>query len=296
MSSITTAVPIGLISKWCVLVPGFNFNVMCEGERGNDTSSVFQNICCGGTIVNTKNNTMSNNDDDDDGIPDPVYLEDLACCRPSESEGDAAIFPPPFATSGTTCPFGTPTPLASLAATNTANVASVYEATIASAFYSLGLTDPLNGAMLQTPYCFWAKTKGMQVETVTLPAPDITRYTTTEDQTGGLITVTIPPTSIKTATPSVSLTSVSGTAFATSGSSQATGSPVATETKSTSLSASADLDKTAGLYAISNKAANVTIIEVPIPIRNHKIPRLSPSHRSPVQKLLFTLIFVSLAR
>ena len=76
-------------------------------------------------------------------------------------------------------PFSTPTPLASLAATNTANVASVYEATITSAFYSPGLTDPLNGTLRQTPYCFWAKTEGVQMETVTLPAADITQYTIT---------------------------------------------------------------------------------------------------------------------
>jgi hypothetical protein len=68
------------------------------------------------------------------------------------------------------------------------------------------------------------------METVMLPAPDITRYTITEDQTEEIITMTIPPTSIKSS-------SASGTALATAVSVQAKGSPVVKGTKSaTSLS------------------------------------------------------------
>jgi hypothetical protein len=60
-----------------------------------------------------------------------------------------------------------------------------------------------------------------------LPAPDIMRYTITEDQTGRIITMTVPPTSVNAG-------STSGTALATAVSVQVKGSPIVTGTKSAS--------------------------------------------------------------
>lgn len=167
MSSITTVIPSGILPAWCLSNPwgweGPNDRHRC----GSNSSAVhdpvdanYWNVCCDGDIVYTKGDIWS--------LPRSITIDDLVCCRYlGKLQGGVRPLPtgPPW-----TCDNGQPTPLASLAATNTDN-ARDYLATYASANDTGGtLTDMF---WTETPWCLWVDTKtsgGVPMATVTVPA------------------------------------------------------------------------------------------------------------------------------
>jgi hypothetical protein len=168
-SSITTAVPSGLVSDWCIQdsvdVQG-NANVC--GDSGKHPSD-YGTICCAGDIVDTASDTYRYGN-----ANDTINLDTLVCCRiegPQANGGLQAI-----ATDRNQCTEGNATPLASFAATNTAN-AALWEKTLTSAYQSIGPSTTVIGdyVPLQSPRCLWVYTKtGVALRNVTVPAADIT--------------------------------------------------------------------------------------------------------------------------
>ena len=167
MSSITTAVPHGPINTdWCIqdilFVDGNTPNGCANSTRGQKSSD-FETICCVGDIVDTTQNLFAFR------ITNSINLANLVCCR---IEGPQAGGFGPINTVATACTEGTPTPLASMAATNTDN-AALYRETFTSA--SFGGETPGDFVPTMTPTCLWVYTKtGMALRNVTVPAADIT--------------------------------------------------------------------------------------------------------------------------
>jgi len=183
-SSITTAVPSGLITDWCIQdsidVDG-NANVC--GDSGENPSD-YGTICCAGDIVDTTSDLYKYGN-----ANNTINLDNLVCCRvegPQAQGGLQAI-----ATDRTQCTEGNATPLASFAATNTAN-AALWEKTYTSAYQSVGPSTTVIGDVvpLQSPRCLWAYTKtGVALRNVTVPAADITTPPApTTDAMGSAIT------------------------------------------------------------------------------------------------------------
>jgi hypothetical protein len=183
-SSITTAVPSGLVSDWCIQdsvdVEG-NANVC--GDSGKNPSD-YGSICCAGDIVDTASDTYRYGNSND-----TINLDTLVCCRiegPQAQGGLQAI-----ATDRNHCTQGDATPLASFAATNTAN-AALWEKTLTSAYQSVGPSTTVIGdyVPLQSPMCLWVYTKaGVALRNVTVPAADITTPVPTTDAMGSTITM-----------------------------------------------------------------------------------------------------------
>ena len=183
-SSITTAVPSGLVTDWCIQdsidVEG-NANVC--GDSGKHPSD-YGTICCAGDIVDTASDTYRYG-----YANDTINLDTLVCCRiegPQAQGGLQAI-----ATDRNHCTQGKATPLASFAATNTAN-AALWEKTLTSAYQSVGPSTTVIGdyVPLQSPVCLWVYTKtGVALRNVTVPAADVTTPPApTTDAMGSAIT------------------------------------------------------------------------------------------------------------
>lgn len=166
MASVTTVIPTGILSNWCLSNPwgwqGPNDRYRCGSRSGavhDPIDANYWNVCCDGDIMYTKADIWK--------LPN-ITMEDLVCCRYKGSlKGGIRPLPtgPPW-----TCDIGQPTPLASLAATNTDN-AREYLATYASSNDTgTTLTDML---WTETPWCLWVDTKtsgGAPMATVTVPA------------------------------------------------------------------------------------------------------------------------------
>ena len=224
-SSITTAVPSGLISsEWCIqdLLDWDDLPSQCadSGENPSDYSS----ICCAGPIVDTETNLWSFGGSSRNRT---INLDTLACCiREGPQQGGIL----PFPNDPLGCPDGKPTPLASFAATNTAN-AAIYEVTYTSASVSGGLATTVTGDFIprNTPVCLWVNTKtGVAMTNVTLAAADITTLPApTTDEFGWTITTgSFAPSSTSDSETlstgaAVSTTSTSGAASTYGGSSTA---------------------------------------------------------------------------
>ncbi|KAI6088185.1 hypothetical protein F4821DRAFT_234814 [Hypoxylon rubiginosum] len=199
MSSITTSIPISPISSWCLTVAWFYDGTRheCANETLGFKKSDFQTFCCNGDILDTKKDVWKPSTWHGDSA---VNLADMVCCG---LDGAQAGGIHPLPTAYTTCSAGSPTPLASLAGTNTDNAAA-YLVTYTSASYG----D--NGAVgnfipTETPTCFWAYKASAEMEEITLPAPDIkTLPPATTDELGLPITPTSEsiPTSTSTSTSS----------------------------------------------------------------------------------------------
>lgn len=168
MSSITTAVPSGTGYDWCIKSLYANFDsteiAQCANSSRGTTESDFETICCDGMIIDRTRNLWSWQSG-----PTYVDLANLVCCHIEgpQQGGLQPILPD----NGLTCTTGTPTPLASMAATNTAN-AQIYPLT----FTSASGVSPNIGDMLwtATPYCLWADTAhGVAMMEVTVPAATI---------------------------------------------------------------------------------------------------------------------------
>lgn len=168
MTSVTTAVPVGPISDWCIK----QYSVVSPTEYtrcGNATDGShdhdYQSICCDGTIVNTARDLVRGG---------RIRVNDLVCCQ-LHGPQKGGLFP--LANAATECSTGTPIPLASLAATNN-KYAQSYTVTYKNAA-GMGMTG--DWVRTKAPTCLWANTaKGAQVTPVTvLAAPQPTLPTTT---------------------------------------------------------------------------------------------------------------------
>jgi hypothetical protein len=169
-SSITTAVPSGLISsEWCVQNSLDWDDLPNQCADSADNPSDYSTICCAGSIVDTESNLFSSGST----LNRTINLDTLVCCV-EEGPQQGGILP--FNNDPLECPDGKPTPLASFAATNTAN-AAVYEVTYTSASVSEGRTTTVTGDHIprKSPMCLWVNTKsGVEMMNVTVAVADIT--------------------------------------------------------------------------------------------------------------------------
>lgn len=180
MSSITTAVPSGLIAtSWCLqeLLDHDNNLSKCANSSLGQTTADFETICCDGDIVDTTQDLYN--------LSGPrketsIDLDNLVCCGVHGPQ--AGGFGPPI-NLATACTEGRATPLVRLAATNTGN-AALYAATFTSA--SFGMTVTGDYIPTETPTCLWAYTKtGVKMRNITVKAADITTLPpSTTDQYG----------------------------------------------------------------------------------------------------------------
>jgi len=223
-SSITMAVPSGLIStEWCIqnLLDWDDLPNQCAGSGENPSD--YSSICCAGSIVDTENNLWSSGSSRNRTI----NLDTLVCCI-QEGPQQGGILP--FPTDQLACPDGSPTPLASFAATNTAN-AAIYEVTYTSASQSADESTTVTGDFIprKSPMCLWVNTKtGVSMTNVTVAAADITTLPApTTDKFGWPITTgSLAPSSTSESETSstdaaASTTSASGAASIYGGSSTA---------------------------------------------------------------------------
>ncbi|KAI2472505.1 hypothetical protein F4781DRAFT_341086 [Annulohypoxylon bovei var. microspora] len=224
MSSITTAIPTDPIAEWCIgpLQYYDGDKYQCANSTKGTEESDFETFCCDGEIINTVHDIWKpafftgNNHS--------LSLSDMVCCGLSGPQAGGVL---PLPSVYTECNGGSPTPLASLANTNTEN-AQLFQVTYTSASFgsnTVGDFIPTN-----TPNCFWAYTSGAATAEITLPTPDITTLTPVSTNVFG---DTITKTS---ATRTTSKSSASETGTAESGSSTAPQTTVLSGTSSQSSS------------------------------------------------------------
>ena len=182
MSSVSTIVPTGALQSWCMT--SFDpdetnpFWDACGRETKNATAD-FQTICCDGEIIDTELNIWAGLQRESN---EPLYLqmEDMVCCRQAGRNPGGLL---PLNTDYTQCASGEPTPLASMAATNTEN-AQNFAVTYISA--SAGTAD---WTTRSSPSCIWINTKSVDGTTaVVLPAADITTLPKESDDYAQLAT------------------------------------------------------------------------------------------------------------
>lgn len=171
-SSIITSVPAGLIrGDWCIQnLQDFQHQPNeCAKAAEDQESSDFDTICCAGDIIDTTQDLW----DYRTRNQTEVDLANLVCClyanAPLNSGSRNTSAP-------NTCSQGSPTPLASLAATNTEN-AALYQRTYTSAgTYSWISSTGYYGDYVPTatPECMWVYTKtGVEMSEVTVPAATV---------------------------------------------------------------------------------------------------------------------------
>ncbi|KAI1656908.1 hypothetical protein F4813DRAFT_390249 [Daldinia decipiens] len=187
MSSITTAIPTGLITEWCLSVAqhfdGSRYE--CAADEPGWKASNFQTFCCNGDILNTAKDIWR---DIGRGKNNSIDMADMICCGLGGAQQGGLQ---PLPTAHTECAAGAPTPLASIAGTNTDNAAA-FRVTYTSASFGQGTTGDY--IPTEQPTCFWAYTVGVGTTQITLPAPDIA--TLPPDTTGAFgFTVAAPGTS-----------------------------------------------------------------------------------------------------
>ncbi|KAI8957491.1 hypothetical protein F5Y11DRAFT_339416 [Daldinia sp. FL1419] len=168
MSSITTAIPTGLITEWCLgAVTRFDGSRLeCAAGKPERKKSDFQTFCCNGDILNVEKDIWR---DVGRGKNNSMAIADMICCGKGGAQ-EGGIHPLP--TAYTACSEGAPTPLASVAGTNTDNAAP-FRVTYTSASFGAG-TEVGDYIPTETPTCFWAYTVGVGTTEITLPTPDIT--------------------------------------------------------------------------------------------------------------------------
>lgn len=194
MSSITTVFPSGAVQPWC-LAPIFGFSLapisICAAAN---VSAEFQTVCCDGDIIDTTGQAFQ------PGPQRPLDVDNLVCCVLS---GTLDWRNDPVTIGSTTCASGSPTPIASLAATNTQN-ATPYEIDYTNVPTSLLSSTEIT--VSATPNCLWLYTaSGVVMTTVTVPAVhDVTSPTSTMNSMAS--TITTRPTSTSQA--SISVTSL----------------------------------------------------------------------------------------
>ncbi|KAI2630408.1 hypothetical protein GGS26DRAFT_559316 [Hypomontagnella submonticulosa] len=163
MSSITTTIPTGPINKWCLgpRSSGDGQRFQCANETRGTQESDFQTFCCNGKILDSARDLSTI------GTNHTLHLADMICCGVS---GPQAGGLDPSATQHTACIQGSPTPLASLAGTNTDNAVDfVVTYTSVSWDGTVGDFSPT-----EAPSCFWVYKVDAEMEEITLPAPEFT--------------------------------------------------------------------------------------------------------------------------
>jgi hypothetical protein len=222
-SSITTAVPSGLITTdWCVQ-DSLGWHDEPNVCADSDTNpSDYGTICCAGDIVDTSGGFASITNGN--SKTHTLNLDTLVCCH-VEGPQQGGFFA--IATDRTQCTEGVPTPLASFAATNTAN-AAIWEATYTSASVSEGESTTLTGDFIhrETPKCLWVYTKtGVAMQNVTVAAADITTLPApTTDEFGYTITTgSLAPSNTAGSSLASSSTDAAASTISTSGAASAYG-------------------------------------------------------------------------
>jgi hypothetical protein len=186
-SSITTAVPSGLITTdWCIQDSlGWHDEPNVCADSGTNPSN-YGTICCAGDIIDTSGGlALITNGNSKNHTLD---LNTLVCCLVEGPQQGGIL---PLNSDKTQCTEGSPTPLASFAATNTAN-AVIWAATYTSASISAGESTTVTGDFIhrETPKCLWVYTKtGVAMQNITVGAADITTLPApTTDEFGYTIT------------------------------------------------------------------------------------------------------------
>lgn len=210
--------------------------------------SDFQTFCCNGDILDVTKDIWSPAGIAAMGENHNLSIADMICCGLGGPQAGGLQGIPSMHTS---CSAGSPTPLASLANTNTDN-AALYRVTYTSA--SFGDNTVGDFIPTETPRCFWAYTVGAEMEEVTLPAPDITTLppATTDAFGFSIETTTSKTTPVSTSmaestgsssgtTPSTTI--LSGTVSQSSSETSSTTSPALTPTPSGAVSAHVGVKK-----------------------------------------------------
>lgn len=173
MASITTQIPTGPIRNayWCYqslydifsddhFKPDFN---TCANSTLGTVDSDFQSFCCDGDIIGLY--------DEWPNARDHFNFEELSCCRIQKPQ-QGGLGPIPDNNGRTCTATAKPTPLASLAATNTANAQSYLITYLDASAIGTTWTDWTTRA---TPTCFWIDTAhGVAMTKVTVRAAAIT--------------------------------------------------------------------------------------------------------------------------
>jgi hypothetical protein len=175
MTSVSTIIPAGIISEWCITQPYFlgipGTDYQCANSSRGTVESDFITICCDGDIIDTAFDLYFHSG------PTSLDINDLVCCQPNgpQTGGLQPIAQGPY----TYCTSGTPIPLISFAATNTGNQ-EPFLVTYTSASYG----DHTTGDFIptQVPQCLWADTAhGISLTTAILPAPMFTTLSSSGD-------------------------------------------------------------------------------------------------------------------
>ncbi|KAI0847070.1 hypothetical protein F5Y00DRAFT_242187 [Daldinia vernicosa] len=208
MSSITTAIPTGLITSWCIGAAAHfddGSRYECQRDSPGWSATNFQTFCCDGDILNTAKDIWR--DIGDRGKNNSIDMADMICCGLGGAQ-QGGIHPLP--TAYTACSAGAPTPLASIAGTNTDNAVPFRVTYTSASFGGDGGTVVGDYIPTERPTCFWAYTVGVGTTEVTLPAPDITTLPPdTTDEFG--FTVATPTTGPRTTTMEKSASEPTGT-------------------------------------------------------------------------------------
>ncbi|KAI1077182.1 hypothetical protein F5B20DRAFT_275841 [Whalleya microplaca] len=243
MASITTTIPTGLIKRWCLgsLESFDGERYECANKTLGTKESDFQTFCCNGEILNVEKSIWIPGGWGNDSS---MNLSDMVCCGLGGHQAGGLH---PLPTAYTECSEGSPTPLASLACTNTEN-AVPFLVTYTSA--SFGDNTVGDYVPTETPSCFWAYKVDVAMETITLPVPDITTLPpATTDVFGLPITTTRPSRSDSGITSSRSSASPGTTIFSGTVPERSSGiSSVSTLTSSSIATAHAGIQK--GLMCI----------------------------------------------
>jgi hypothetical protein len=181
MSSITTSIPTGIISNgptWCIKDifdwgpdhPPYKYNECANATfLDNPTQpSDFLTICCDGTIIDTTQDMYQYGLRHKGLLTYPFDLGNLVCCREAgvRQMGGIGPFPDPTKCDAVL----TPTPLASLAATNTKN-AVPYLATYESGRWDSEVSANVDWVRTETPRCLWVQTTHPDVTVVEVRVP-----------------------------------------------------------------------------------------------------------------------------
>ncbi|KAK3326861.1 hypothetical protein B0H66DRAFT_530849 [Apodospora peruviana] len=220
-SSITTAIPTGILSDgpdWCIqgLIDIFTsedggpyFYNECANSTRGDVKTDFETLCCDGPVIDASRSLWSYRGNFSSY---PLDIENLVCCREGGQLLPGGIGP--IDNVKTQCEYGAkPTPLASVAATNSHN-AMPFLVT-----YESALAGTADWTVTNSPTCLWINTVHPDVTMVevTVPAAEITTLPPpTTDKFGNTI-VTSTSSSSETVTegrPSGSTTSTSSSAGA----------------------------------------------------------------------------------
>ncbi|KAK4449729.1 hypothetical protein QBC34DRAFT_403900 [Podospora aff. communis PSN243] len=186
MASITTSIPTGIISSgpaWCIMDifgwgpdhPPYKYKECANATDAENPTQPqdFLTICCDGKIIDTSQDMYKAHLRNNGHFLYPLELDNLVCCREAgvRQMGGIGPFPNPTRCDAVL----TPTPLVSLAATNTKNAAP-YLATYESGKWDNEISDNVDWIRTETPQCLWVQTTHPEVTLVEVqvPAAEIT--------------------------------------------------------------------------------------------------------------------------